>query len=1329
MTDYSFSVAEDGTITAKKDKTYDVGTFDAQNKTVTLKQEFWTELGATPATVSLTDGTGSLSISKGGETVTVADSYDDTRTLTWKTEDTTATYYRTGLAETWSKSSTDATNSYTFHAAEAEETLATITGIKEGSDFSKVTPDNKVITITENLLTETKDSTSIKLTGDYTLALGNGISKPTASAKGLWAVYDTRATFYASDMTDGYNLSVDGKTITYQAAKVGAAFFELTNLTTDMTKILKAYNDDKDATEAEKTAANAITLSGTTLTLPEKFLPATDSTLKLVSKDNEQYDIKITGDERIFTPDEINAGQEKTPATFKVTETEGTYKYTSESTAAYYLKTVGATTTIASKEAIAATEFTISGLSKTLGNDLTIGTDGKVTDANGVEVGTISGKTLTITNIDALAQSNSVALDSTADYTLALGDNVSKLSVQTKGSFNVSDTTATYTPTVYHNYEASSTANSFIYKKSGSGGSLTISGLKSGLTNVDSLISVEEDLDNKVFTVTFNNSNDTTALNFTQNDQVTLIPPADYTIKIGDDSITNAKTTSDTWTQTGTTSYTYRINSTAAYYKDTSAANDTVTLTYVGPLEATDNQGNLIVLSGVTQNPKGKVELNQATGTVTFTEQIGNNVVIQSTDGGNNDYLLDFDAKDTTTGFNYMDITATNSKDTVKVSGGKLSVDLGADDDQITVSDGTNYIINGGTGNDKLDITASNSNLNGGTGEDSITVNGNNNIINGGADKDTINISGTGNSVDAGAGDDSITFANDATGVVYFSAGSDTINYSDKYAIKLNSELDYEVDGNDIVITEGSNSLRVVGGKEKDIRIITANGQDASINAETSMEKHLTYNNWRRTAVTINGSAEAKADGSKVIFTAESLKAEDYSDDTSSIKASETMSEPIYIQGNARDNYIISNAKGNSIDGGLGNDFLYSGTASDTFVYRQGQGSDVVYRFKSNTDKVILLDSTGTQVTADDFNTTFSGNDIVFRFNGDTANGLTLKDPFNFNNATDIIFEVNGTNYTYMQSKAIYNADTTNGKRVTLAGSTEYAITTIDKAYGVTITNYSASTKITGIAFSDIKTTSYTNKTITLGLGDKDIVLQNAASNALNLNGTTVYVGANMVFNDTEESIASNFSLTSDATSLDKSSVETGNNLDINASYTSTVTLQGGAGDDTLIGGLSSDSLVGNGGADTFVYSGGKDKIADYKATDGDKISLASNDLLDFSKATFDDNNNLIINGTDDDNSLTIINDDDEVKISVIGADGTEKEYSYKSGDPNGVLNEAGTAIVLYANVTSFKPTEDNYSELATIDASNVNANVAVSAVDINASYPATSLQATRVSP
>lgn len=90
----------------------------------------------------------------------------------------------------------------------------------------------------------------------------------------------------------------------------------------------------------------------------------------------------------------------------------------------------------------------------------------------------------------------------------------------------------------------------------------------------------------------------------------------------------------------------------------------------------------------------------------------------------------------------------------------------------------------------------------------------------------------------------------------------------------------------------------------------------------------------------------------------------------------------VTINGNGGNDTIKShNAEFVLINGGKGNDSLWGGSGSDTFIYANGGGKDVVYNF-GNDDALQL---------GGDFTATVNNNSIAFKV-GSTANALTLKD-------------------------------------------------------------------------------------------------------------------------------------------------------------------------------------------------------------------------------------------------------------------------------------------------------------------------------------------------
>jgi serralysin len=109
--------------------------------------------------------------------------------------------------------------------------------------------------------------------------------------------------------------------------------------------------------------------------------------------------------------------------------------------------------------------------------------------------------------------------------------------------------------------------------------------------------------------------------------------------------------------------------------------------------------------------------------------------------------------------------------------------------------------------------------------------------------------------------------------------------------------------------------------------------------------------------------------------------------------------------GNAQDNIIIASASMSAsartqIDGGAGNDVLVGGGGHDTFVAQAGNGSDVIYNFDINADKITLqnygvtnfsqVQSIAKQVGADTVLSFANGETLTLR--GTAASSLTASD-------------------------------------------------------------------------------------------------------------------------------------------------------------------------------------------------------------------------------------------------------------------------------------------------------------------------------------------------
>lgn len=116
-----------------------------------------------------------------------------------------------------------ADKAYKYNKEKVNETYATVTGIRKNASASAFTVDakEKTITLTADAMPESpKASTKITLgkKDDFTLKLDEGVAKA-AYADPAWSYNKGKAIYGAAVNSAGYNLSSDGKTITYTPDK------------------------------------------------------------------------------------------------------------------------------------------------------------------------------------------------------------------------------------------------------------------------------------------------------------------------------------------------------------------------------------------------------------------------------------------------------------------------------------------------------------------------------------------------------------------------------------------------------------------------------------------------------------------------------------------------------------------------------------------------------------------------------------------------------------------------------------------------------------------------------------------------------------------------------------------------------------------------------------------------------------------------------------------------------------------------------------------------------------------------------------------------------
>ena len=249
--------------------------------------------------------------------------------------------------------------------------------------------------------------------------------------------------------------------------------------------------------------------------------------------------------------------------------------------------------------------------------------------------------------------------------------------------------------------------------------------------------------------------------------------------------------------------------------------------------------------------------------------------------------------------------------------------------------------------------------------------------LTGGVEDNTL-IGGKGADLINGNAGDDLIIGNGGADTFVYSSGNDTIgdygNGTDK--ISLTGALqDFNLDGDDVIIGFGSDSLTIAGMAGKKITFVENVGGRVTTQINIFAEDGMF--NSAKTAQTLSADTTDFTAGTGIITIDGGLSTGE-----------------IEIVGNAKPNKIYAGNNGSTINGGTGSDSLWGGTGSDTFIYESGGGKDVIYGFDNNDALQI----------GGDFNATVKNNSIAFKV-GSTANAITLKD------YTADTFTINGDTY------------------------------------------------------------------------------------------------------------------------------------------------------------------------------------------------------------------------------------------------------------------------------------------------------------------------------
>ncbi|MBR3049978.1 MAG: calcium-binding protein, partial [Selenomonadaceae bacterium] len=302
-----------------------------------------------------------------------------------------------------------------------------------------------------------------------------------------------------------------------------------------------------------------------------------------------------------------------------------------------------------------------------------------------------------------------------------------------------------------------------------------------------------------------------------------------------------------------------------------------------------------------------------------------------------------------TTAKNLATVKGAKSK-SIPVSGKRITLKNSLLTKKVTVSGGYEY-----------DFAADykNATITGSSSADTIIARGSKVSVNGGKGDDTIKILGAG-TVKGGAGADIFYYKSSGKNVISDYAAEDKISIASGKAATSTS-------GDDLVLTVGKGKITVVGGKSKTVTYIDAGGEHiykdtadgVKFNAagtgvtltadySESVFDLTDYPDYKNKVVTINAAKvnnELKIIANKKGNTITGSKDDDY------IEGREGAD---LIKGGNGNDTIDGGKNNDKIYGGAGDDSLWGGEGDDIFLYRDGDGNDVIADFELG-DKIQVI--------------------------------------------------------------------------------------------------------------------------------------------------------------------------------------------------------------------------------------------------------------------------------------------------------------------------------------------------------------------------------------
>ncbi|MBR6888306.1 MAG: calcium-binding protein, partial [Selenomonadaceae bacterium] len=529
----------------------------------------------------------------------------------------------------------------------------------------------------------------------------------------------------------------------------------------------------------------------------------------------------------------------------------------------------------------------------------------------------------------------------------------------TKAAWSLNGTNANYVQTTTAGYTLSSDGKSISYTPNSSKTLATVKGVKStkGLS-----------ISGKVITVAKSSLN---ATKITVGNGYTLALASDVTKPSTKNAWSSSGTTA-TYKQTKSAGYTLASNAKSIAYNKKS----TTTLATVKGVKSTKGlsvSGKVITVA--------KASLNAAKITVSsgYTLALASDASKPTTkkaawnlSGTTATYKSSYKTAGYTLASNKKSIAyskATTAKNlaTVKgaksksipVSGKRITLKNSLLTKKVTVSGGYEY-----------DFAADykNATITGSSSADTIIACGSKVSVNGGKGDDTIKILGAG-TVKGGAGADIFYYKSSGKNVISDYAAEDKISIASGKAATSTS-------GDDLVLTVGKGKITVVGGKSKTVTYIDAGGEHiykdtadgVKFNAagtgvtltadySESVFDLTDYPDYKNKVVTINAAKvnnELKIIANKKGNTITGSKDDDYIEGREGADLIKGGNGNDTIDGGKNNDKIYGGAGDDSLWGGAGSDTLYGGEGEDIFLYRDGDGNDVIADFELG-DKIQVI--------------------------------------------------------------------------------------------------------------------------------------------------------------------------------------------------------------------------------------------------------------------------------------------------------------------------------------------------------------------------------------